>query len=177
MSLVKKKLLMNFFFNAQFNYCPLIWMLRIRSNDNKINLHERCLRIIYNDKQSSYEELLIKDGTVSIHSNIQALATEMFKVKNKLSSEISCDIFAQRINNHYNLRHINHFETPFGRIVYNGTESVSYLGRNIWYIVPEEYKTLNSLNSFKETIKNRVPLNCSCRLCKSFVHGVGFLEG
>ena len=110
MSLVKKKLLMNFFFNAQFNYCPLIWMLRIRSNDNKINLHERCLRIIYNDKQSSYEELLIKDGTVSIHSNIQALATEMFKVKNKLSSEISCDIFAQRINNHYNL--INQYK-PF----------------------------------------------------------------
>ena len=31
------------------------------------------------------------------------------------------------------------------------------LGPNIWYIVPEEYKT-SSLNSFKESIKNRYPL-------------------
>ena len=179
MPLKKKKLLMNSFFNAQFNYCPLIWMLHSRSNNNKIkHLHERCLRLIYNDKQSSYEELLIKDGTVSIHHrNIQTLATEMFKVKNEMSPEIICDIFTQRINNHYNLRHINHFETPFVRTVCNGMESVSYLGPKIWDIVPEEYKTLNSLNSFKESIKNWVPLNCPCRLCKTYVHGVSFIEG
>ena len=86
------------------------------------------------------------------------------------------DIFTQRINNHYNLRHINHFETQFVRTVYNGTEGVSYLGPKIWEIVPEEYKTFNSLNSFKESIKNWVPLNCPCRLCKTYVHGAGFLE-
>ena len=72
--------------------------------------------LVYNDKQSSYEEILLKNGTVSIHHrNIQILATEMFKVKTELSPEIICDIFTQRINNHYNLRHINHFETPFVR--------------------------------------------------------------
>ena len=135
-------------------------------------------RLIYNDKQSSYEELLIKDGTVSIHHrNIQTLATEMFKVKNEMSPEIICDIFTQRINNHYNLRHINHFETPFVRTVYNGTESVSYLGPKIWDIAPEKYKTLNSLSSFKESVKNWVPFKCPCRLCKTYVHGVGFIEG
>ena len=79
--------------------------------------------------------------------------------------------------NHHNLRHINHFETSFVRTVYNGTESVLYLGPKIWDIVPEEYKTLNSLNSFKESIKNWVPLNCPGRLCKTYVHGVGSLEG
>ena len=149
-------------------------MLHSRSNNNKIkHLHERCLRIIYNDKQSSYEELLIKDGTVSIHHrNIQTLATEMLKVKNELFPEIICDIFTQRINNHYILRHINHSETPFV-----GTESVSNLGPNIWDMGLEEYKTLNSLNSFKESIKNWVPINCPCRLCKTYAHGVGFLEG
>ena len=84
---------MNSFFNAQFNYCPLIWMLHSRSNNNKKHLHERYLRIIYNDKQSSYEELLIKDGKVSIHHrSFQTLANEMFKVKNELYLEIICDI-------------------------------------------------------------------------------------
>ena len=96
-------------------------------------------RLIYNDKQSSYEELLIKDGTVSIHHrNIQTLAADMFKVRNEMSPEIICDIFTKRINNHHNLRHINNFETPFVRTVYNGMESVSYLGPKIWDIAPKE---------------------------------------
>ena len=30
MNLQKRKVLMNAFFNAQFNYCPLIWMLHSR---------------------------------------------------------------------------------------------------------------------------------------------------
>ena len=101
----------------------------------------------------------------------------MFKVKNEMSPEIIYDIFTQRINNHYDLRHINHFETPFVRTVYKRTESVSYLAPKIWDIAPEEYKTLNSLNSFKESIKKWVPLNYPCRLCKTYVHGVGFIEG
>ena len=92
----------------------------------------------YLQLQSPYEELLKKDGTASIHHrNIRTLATEMFKVKNEMSLEIICDIFTQRINNHYNLKHINHFEVPFVRTVYNGTESVSYLRPNIGDIVPE----------------------------------------
>ena len=57
----KKKMLMSSFFNAQFNYCPLIWMLHHRRNNNIIrNFYERCLRLIYNDKNSSYEELITK---------------------------------------------------------------------------------------------------------------------
>ena len=47
--------------------------------DRKINrLHESCLSIIYNDKQSSFEMLLEKDSCVSIHNrNVQSLVTEM----------------------------------------------------------------------------------------------------
>ena len=73
---------MNTFFYSQFNYCPLILMCHSCENNNKINrLHERCLRIIYNDKRSSFNALLEKDGSVSIHErNIEILAIEMFKV-------------------------------------------------------------------------------------------------
>ena len=80
-SLPKKKLLLNSFFNAQFNCCPLVWIMHSRSNNNMIkHLNQRCLRIVYQDKQSSYENLLLKDGTVSMHyRNIQALAIEITK--------------------------------------------------------------------------------------------------
>ena len=40
-------------------------MCHNRTNNRKINrLNERCLRIIYNDKQSSFIELLEKDNSV-----------------------------------------------------------------------------------------------------------------
>ena len=71
----------------------------------------------------------------------------MFQVKNEMSPGIASDIFTHRINNHYNLRHLNHFQTPFVGTVYNGTDNVSYLGPMIWDIIPEEYKTLNSLKA------------------------------
>ena len=60
MNVFKKRILMNAFFKSQFSYCRLIWMCHSRTN-NKINrLHER-LRIIFSDKQSSFETLLEKD--------------------------------------------------------------------------------------------------------------------
>ena len=91
----KKRLAVNAFFMAQFNYCPLIWMCHNRTYNNKINrLHERCLQLLYNDKRSSFEDLLEKDHAVSIHhKNLQALAIEMLKVHTKTSPEIIQEVF------------------------------------------------------------------------------------
>ena len=82
--------------------------------NNRINrLHERCLRIIYNDKHTPFEKLLEKDNSVSIHQkNLQVLATEMFKIYQKTSPEIMQDIFSIRKNGHNNLRNINDFIIP-----------------------------------------------------------------
>ena len=75
MELPKRRILMNAFFKAQFNYCPIIWMFHSCCLSNKIRLHGSCLRMIYNDKISNFEELLNKDNSVSIHyNNIHALA-------------------------------------------------------------------------------------------------------
>ena len=94
MELPKRCLLLNAFFKAQFNYCPVVWMFHSRSLNNKINRrHERCLRIIYNDKHSNFGVLLEKDNSVSIHrSNIHSVATEMYKVANGISPEIMKDV-------------------------------------------------------------------------------------
>ena len=162
MSLPKKKLLLNSFFNAQFNYYPLIWTLHSRSNNNNIkHLHERCFRIVYQDKQSSYENLLVKDGTVSMHHrNIQSLPIEMYKIKNDLSTEILSNVFTQRTQNHYRFRNASDFQIPFLRNVYHETEIISYFGPKIWDIVHAEMKNAISLNSFKAQIKKWLPFDC-----------------
>ena len=114
---------MNAFFNAQFNYCPLIWMLHSRQNNNKVkHLHEICLRLIHNDKLSSYQELLEKDGSVSIHhKNIQSLAIEMFQIKHGHSPEIVSDIFTQTTQ-HYNFRQNRDFRIRSVKSVSHGLE-------------------------------------------------------
>ena len=93
MGTTKKRIIMNTFFKSQFNYCPLVWMCCNRSLNTKIiRLHEPCLRIVYNDKKSNFNELLVKDGSVSTHhQNLQKLAVEMFKVSIGLSPEIVND--------------------------------------------------------------------------------------
>ena len=70
-------------------------MWHSRVNNRKINrLHERCLRIICNDKQSSFNEVLEKDVSVSIHVlNLHFLVTEVNKISNDPSIPIMKDIF------------------------------------------------------------------------------------
>ena len=95
MNLSKKNMLMNSFFKSQFSYCPLVWMCHSRTINNKINhLHERCLRLIYNNKISSFKELLERDRSVPLHNrNLQMLVTEMFEVYDNIGSLIFTEMF------------------------------------------------------------------------------------
>ena len=83
MSLNKCRTLIKSFIISQFNYCPLIWIIHNRGLNNKINhMQQRALHIVYNDCRSSFEGLLNKDKSVTIHQrNLQQLAIENFKVK------------------------------------------------------------------------------------------------
>ena len=84
-------------------------MCHSRSNNSKISmLHKRCLRIIYNDKQSSFTDLLNKDSSASVQiRNIQRLAIEMFRFYNGLSPPLANKILKLRTENPYNVRHFS----------------------------------------------------------------------
>ena len=64
----KKRVLMKAFIMSQFSYCPLIWMFCSRKMNKKINyIHERVLRLVYNDYTNTFEDLLVNDKSVSSH--------------------------------------------------------------------------------------------------------------
>ena len=64
----ERKTAMKEFVTSQFGYCPLVWMFHNRSLNNKINhLDKRALRITYGDRSSSFEDLLKKENSASIH--------------------------------------------------------------------------------------------------------------
>ena len=112
-------------------------MFHSRTRNNQINrLHERCLRIVYNDKKLTYENLLVRDISVSIHvRNLQILVTEILRVHRDLSPSIFKELFNKRTLKH-ELRHPSQFTIPRIEIVYNGSESIDYLGPKIWNMVP-----------------------------------------
>ena len=95
LSLERRRTLMKAFIESQFAHCPLIWMFCQRSSNNRINhLHEKALRIVYDDNESTFENLLKKDNSVSIHhENIRLLGIELYKVKNNLSSHLMSEIY------------------------------------------------------------------------------------
>ena len=58
MSTNTKRLVMKAFISSQFSYCPLIWINLSRTLNNKTNrIHERSLRVVYNDKKATFKEL------------------------------------------------------------------------------------------------------------------------
>ena len=132
-------------------------MFHSRRLNNKINsIHERALRITYQDDTSTFQELLNKDNSVSIHHrNLQVLATKMFKIHRDLSPEILRETLASKTSS-YNLRRNGTFEKRKVHSVYHGTELLSFLGPKIWDLVPMELKQSETLYSFKLKIKNWV---------------------
>ena len=111
----KKRVLMKTCIESQFGYCPLIWMFHSRGVSNKVShLHARLLRIFYKDNISSFEDLLKRDQSFTIHQinnqSLQSLAIESFKVKGNLLNIIIYIILQTRkINFVNNCLNINKF--------------------------------------------------------------------
>ena len=117
---------------------PLVWMFHSRMLNNRINkIHERALRIVYNDDHSTFDELLNRDGSFTIHEkNVQILAIEIFKVINGLSPEIMKHVFPLKESYEYCSRFP--FKTVKINSVSYGTEtSDDFIGPKIWALVPK----------------------------------------
>lgn len=128
--------------------------------------------MVYGDYTTSFEELLIKDKSVSIHHrNIQTVAIEMFKVKNNLCPEFITFLFGEistgtRSKASFRRHNVNK--------VYKGEKYLRYFGPLVWNtMAPDNLKQITELADLKEKNSAWVPQNCPCRLCKEYVSKAG----
>ena len=116
----------------------------------------------------------IDDSVTTHHRNLQKLAVEMYKIKSHLSPTPVLELFTEKVHKH-NLRNKRSWETNNARTVKYGTETMRYMGPKTWVLVPTEIKESKSLLEFKQRINRWKPKDCTCRLCKTYICGLGFL--
>ena len=169
---------MSSYITSQFNYCPLVWMIHNRKLNKNINkVHERTLRKVYGDHNTSFSELFNIYKSVTIHQrNLQYLLIETYKVKKSILPTIMNEIFQFFENPVYELRSGVHLQSRNSRKGFFGTESVINLGTKLWNMVPENTKASESLSVFKSKIKYWAPSHCPCRICKTYIDQVRFIN-
>ena len=116
-----------------------------RSVNSKINrLHERSLRIIYDDYNSKFEDFLTKDSSFTMHhQKIQTLEIKMLKIHQGFAQVFFLDLSHNyNENNFYSLRFQQDFQIPRINTTLKGTESVRYLEPVIWNNIPTEIRSI-----------------------------------
>ena len=118
---------------------------------------------------------LLKSGSILIHHrNLQNIAIEVYQALHNLSSVLMSDLFSSK-NTTYNLRGGGKLKMSDIKTRNYGSETISYLAPKVWDLVPDEIKSISSLDVFKRKIKAWGPTSCPCRLCKSYVENLGYI--
>ena len=145
-----------------------------RSNNLISRIHERSLRTVYNDTSSTFQELLQRNRSVSIHhKNIQTLTTEVFKVVNNICPPIMKTFFDFR-ENRYNIRKFQEMSQQKVRTLRHGIETAFYRAPQLCFLVPADLKSLpNSL--FKSKIRHWECTESHCKLCKTHLKNIGYI--
>ena len=126
-------------------------MFYSRKTNSRINkLHERTLTLVYSDYESTFQDLLTKDRSFTVHHySIQTLAMELYKVNNNISQTFFWELFT-RNNNGYYLLSKSDSVIPQIRSVLKGSNSIRYFGPVIWNLIPEELEKHNFIEHFQK---------------------------
>ena len=160
-----KKVVIESFVLANFNYCPLVWHFCSSESMKKLEkIQERALRLLLNDYESGYDQLLIKSNKPTLQiRRLKLLATEIFKTINDLNPPYMKEIF--EMNTRRN--------TGSKKLVVQSQKSMKYgsytlrsLGPRIWNKLPIDIINATTLFTFRVLIKTWTGPMCQCSNCK-----------
>ena len=152
-------------------------MFHSRRTNSKINrLHERALRIVYDDDVSTFDQLLTMDKSFCIHhQNIQRPLIEIYKALHNISGNSLKDLFVKREST-ISLRTKPELVIPSVSSVLKGKNSLRYFGSVIWNSLVIEVREDHSISSFATKIKEWKPIACPFTIRKSHIGRVGYIK-
>ena len=162
-----RKAVYHAFIMSTFNFCPLVWHFCSKSNTEKLErIHFRALKFIFQDFEASYDDLINRAGTTTLHlSRLRGLAIETFKIIYG-KSPVYLQNFMSLKNSNYNFRYTNLLDIPRVRSTKYGNDSFSFQAAKLWNDLPEEARKITSFNTFKHFIRNWNGVSCKCSMCK-----------
>ena len=128
-------------------YCHLVWhFCRALDTCGLERVQERGLRAVFNDKQSSHQQLLVKAKLPSLYNRrLQdiCICILMYKVKHNLCPRTICDMFLT--NSHtYNLWQKDFYQPSFNTVTHR-KHSIRYLGSRLWSKISSKDRSAASL--------------------------------
>ena len=123
------------------SYAPLIWMFAGKTLISKIcKIHHRIPRVVHNEYNRSYGELLQLNNNVSIHQrNLQYLALEVFKSLMHQNPEFMWSYFNKNPIPYDLRKGIKVFLPPVKSFRF-GLNSIHFRGRVLWNNLPSSIK-------------------------------------
>ena len=160
----EKKILVNSFIYANFNYCPLVWHFCSKKSLYKIeSIQKRALRFLFNDYESSYDTLLKKSEKCTMEvKRLRTMTLEIFKTLHDLNPPFMKNLIHKR--NNANKRK-NDLVIPTRNSVVFGDNSLRCYGPHIWNTLPEHIKAETSFEKFKEFLSTWYGPSCKCNAC------------
>ena len=129
------------FIIPHFNYCSETWHFcnkKITAKPEKVNEH--ALRLVFNEKQMSYCELLDKIGLPSLaNQRLAKIVCTVFKAINSDHAPRSIkELFGHR-NSHYDLRGNNILKLPKANTTTYGLKSWRFMAPKLWISIPDSF--------------------------------------
>ncbi len=161
-----KKIVIESFILANFNYCPLVWHFCSSESMRKLErIQERALQFLLDDYDSDSDQLLAKLNKPTLEiRRLRLLATEIFKTINNLNAPYMKEVF--KLNT-------RRAETGPNKLLVQSQNSKKYgsytlrsLGPKIWNKLPTNIKNSKNLSIFKSLIKTWSGPKCHCSSCK-----------
>ena len=155
------------FILSNFNFCPLAWHFCTEKNSKKIEkVQERALRFVYEDYNSSYDNLLKKAKVPSLQiRRMRTMALETFKIMNKLSPSCLHSLVHLR-NSKYYFRYNNILDIPQVRTSRYGKKTFKFAAATLWNSLPDHFRTENSFSQFKSLMQSWHGTKCCCSACR-----------
>ena len=141
-------------------------MFTCKNSMLKVNkIHRRTLRVVYDDYNSTFEELLASHNAISIHQkDLKHLAIDVYKSLANLNSEFIWPFFKNK-SIPYNLRNGSICILPLTRSSHYGINFRYSLLRNNLSV---SVKVSVSVKEFIQKLNHVQQIQCSCFACQRF---------
>ena len=143
------------FIAPHFNYCAESWHFRSNRLTQKLEkLNKRALHFVYQDKISTYETLVVKNGYGTLaNQRLAKMSNTVFGAIGNGNAPTSISELLTERNSNYNLCGDAILKVTKVNSTKYGITSWRYQAARLWNTIPNNLRNMDGYRSFKRELK------------------------